>query len=170
MRVQTHAPRYHQIRFDTWFPNNEGYAISMTKRFVAVVAMLALFVVAAAPAAARTLPAQAPPPMQITSICLERSGAGVGGWKVECNRVHATVEFDGVTAHEAYFLTDHILLPGGTDYTLHLLGYTGIDPWQYPTNSTPVTLTGDGSVAVCIADNGTLRAPSDPDCVTAAVI
>lgn len=140
-------------------------------KLTTVLALAALLMLLAAPAAmaARQQPAPPPAPVAIDAVCLERDGVA---WKVagECNRAYVTVEFDGVTEHPAYFLTDHVGLPGGTNYALVLLGYSGLHPWQYPTNSVPVTLTGDGSVSVCIADNGTLRAPSDPDCVIPAVI
>lgn len=128
-------------------------------RILSVFVIVAVLSVALASTALarRGEPTPPPEPVAIESICLERVGPGVGSWKTECNRVYASVVFDGMTQHAFCFLN--------ANGTLLQAGVHGC-----PTNATPVTLTGDGSVDVCIGAYDILYQRGSSACLTPAII
>ena len=106
-----------------------------------------------------------PAPVEVDSICKERSpdGGGFGWFAVGpgfggCNRVANSITFDGVTPYSA-------CLGGAADQVLYFPGLAGCAPFDQP-----VTLTGDGSVSVCLSAYDRVEAPWSSGCVTAAVI
>ena len=136
------------------------------KRFMSVVAMVVVIgalMVAPVSAGRGDAPPVDPPvaPVQVDSICYERTptpGVGFGWFADGCNTAYQTINFDGVTPYA-------FCLGGYGTQTLHLPGY-----WGCAVNTVPVTLTGDGSVSVCLTVHGRVDAPWSAACVQPATI
>lgn len=129
------------------------------KALMSVIGVMVLLLLMAAPVGAERRGEG--PAVEIDAICQERTGPGVARWKPagECNRAYQVVVFDNYTEYEFCFLT------GSGDDVLIAAGSNGC-----PQNSVPVTLTGDGSVDVCLGQYDDLLAPWSGDCITPAVI
>lgn len=133
-------------------------------RFLGVAGLLIVLMAAlAAPASASHWrdPAPDPPPVapvEVDSICLERLPGSGYGWRTNCDLPAQTIVFDGVTGYD-------FCLGGYADQTLYAEPYWGCAPY-----AVPVTLTGDGSVDVCLTASNHVYAPWASQCVQAAVI
>ena len=130
-------------------------------RGLAIAGILA--VAFASSVAARPTPPPSDPPVasvQVDSICQERTptpGAGFGWYAVGagfdgCNRAYQTINFDGVTGHD-------FCLGGFGDQVLYQAPANGCAPF-----AVPVTLTGDGSVSVCLSVHDRVEAPWSATC------
>lgn len=140
----------------------------MFRRFIALstaIAMLASLVVPAAASHRGDPPPPPPEPVEINEVCLDRIHPG---WKVggECERPVETIVFDG-TAHLFCFIQQN------NDYDGILAGtvqHYGVDTGECATNATPVVLTGDNAVEVCIYPGNRIADRGSPLCEQDAVI